>query len=127
MAKTTTKTAKKASTAVSDASGPFSVIKTGGKQYRVSEGDTIKVEIMNDKEYKVGDKIIFNEVVLSDTGSETKVGSPTVSGSKVTGELVEIGRNAKVVVARYKQKNRSGYTKNGHRQPFFKVKITALA
>lgn len=124
MAKTTTKTAKKASTA---ASGAFSVIKTGGKQYRVSEGDTIKVEIMNDKAYNVGDKIVFNEVVLSDTGSETKVGSPTVSGSKVTGELVEIGRNAKVVVARYKQKNRSGYTKNGHRQPYFKVKITSLA
>ena len=76
--------------------------------------------------FNVGDKLDFNEVVLVDTGSETKVGTPTVAGAVVKGELVEIGRDAKVIVARYKQKSRSGFKKNGHRQPFFKVKILSI-
>ncbi len=107
-------------------SGAFAVIKTGGKQYRVSEGDSIKIEILPG-EFKVGDKVDFKEVLLTDSGSDTKVGTPTISGAKVSGEVVEIGRTDKVIAARYIQKNRSGFKKNGHRQPFFKVKITAIA
>ena len=103
----------------------FSVIKTGGKQYRVSAGDIIKIEIMKG-EFNVGDKVEFKDVVLVDTGSETKVGTPTVAGAVVKAEIVEIGRDAKVIVARYKQKSRSGFKKNGHRQPFFKVKILSI-
>ncbi len=120
MANTTKTKAKKAE------SGAFAVIKTGGKQYRVSEGDAIKIEILPG-EFKVGDKVDFKEVLLTDSGSDTKVGTPTVSGAKVSGEIVEIGRNAKVIAARYIQKKRSGFKKNGHRQSFFKVKITAIA
>lgn len=104
----------------------FAVIKTGGKQYRVASGDTITVEKLNG-DYKVGDKVEFDEVLLSDNGSETKVGAPLVSGAKVTGEIAAIGRHQKVIIMRYKQKSRSGTPKNGHRQPFFKVKITAIA
>lgn len=122
-----TKPASKASAKASKTAskGAFSVIKTGGKQFRVSEGDTIKIETLKG-EHKVGDKLEFGEVLLTDSGSETKVGTPLISGAKVTGELVEIGRSAKVVVMRYKQKSRSGPTKNGHRQPFFKVKILSI-
>lgn len=124
MAKTTSKTAAKASKDAS-ASG-FAVIKTGGKQYRVSAGDTIKIEKL-EGEYSVGDKVDFTEVLLVDTGSDTKIGAPMVSGAKVSGEIAEIGRSAKVIVARYMQKNRSGFKKNGHRQPYFKIKINAIA
>jgi large subunit ribosomal protein L21 len=125
----TTKTVAKAATKKASkkaVSGAFAVIKTGGKQYRVSEGDSIKIEILPG-EYKVGDKLDFKEVLLTDTGSDTKVGTPTIAGASVSGEIVEIGRYAKVIAARYIQKNRSGFKKNGHRQHFFKVKITALA
>lgn len=122
----TTKPSAKAKTSKTKAiSGAFSVIKTGGKQYRVSEGDIIKIESIKG-EYKVGDKVDFKEVVLVDTGSDTKVGTPTVAGASVSGEIVEIDRSAKVIVARYKQKSRSGFKKNGHRQPYFKVKILSL-
>lgn len=120
------KAAPKAKKAPKEAiSGSFAVIKTGGKQFRVSEGESIKIEVLKG-EYKVGDKLTFDQVLLVDTGSETKVGTPTVAGAKVTGEITEIGRYAKIVVMRYKQKSRSGPTKNGHRQPFFKVKILSI-
>jgi large subunit ribosomal protein L21 len=127
MANTTSKKAKIGVTKATEvASGTaFSVIKTGGKQYRVSVGDIVKIEIMKG-EFNVGDKIDFKEVVLVDTGTETKVGTPTVAGAVVKGEIVEIDRDAKVIVARYKQKSRSGFKKNGHRQPYFKVKILSI-
>lgn len=124
MANTTSK--KTATKASSTASEGFAVIKTGGKQYRVSVGAVVKIESMKG-EHKVGDTLVFPEVLLVDTGTDTTVGTPTVAGAQVSAEIVEIGREAKVVVARYKQKSRSGFTKNGHRQPFFKVKISALA
>lgn len=122
MAKTT-KTTKKAAEATKSG---FAVIKTGGKQYLVTTGDTIIIEKM-DGDFKVGDKITFGEVLLSDSGSETKVGAPTISGATVSGEIVEIDRHKKVIIMRYKQKSRSGTPKNGHRQPYFKVKITNIA
>jgi large subunit ribosomal protein L21 len=127
MANTTTPKAKGASKKATKAvSGAFAVIKTGGKQYRVSVGDSIKIEILPG-EFKVGDKVDFKEVLLTDSGSDTKVGTPLIAGAQVSGEIVEIDRNPKLIVARYMQKNRSGFKKNGHRQPFFKVKITAIA
>jgi len=104
----------------------FAVIKTGGKQYRVTDGEIIKIEKMKG-EFNIGDKINFEEVLLKDNGSETTLGTPTISGAKVSGEIVEIGRDAKVIIMRYKQKSRSGIPKNGHRQPHFKVKITSIA
>lgn len=104
--------------------GPFAVIKTGGKQYVVREGDLIKVEKIAD--LKEGDtKITFDDVLLSDDGNNTKIGTPTVSGAKVTGELVEETKDKKVVVIRYRAKSRY-FKKNGHRQPKMLVRITGI-
>ena len=72
-----------------------------------------------------GDKITFDKVLLTDDGSETKVGSPYINGAKVSGELLEQGRADKVTVIRYRQKSRH-FVKRGHRQPYSKVRITQL-
>lgn len=104
---------------------PFAVIETGGKQYNVAEGDVIKVEKISD-EAKVGDAITFDQVLLTDTGSATTVGAPLVAGAKVSGEVVEIGRDKKVIAVRYQSKS-NYFKRNGHRQPFAKVKITKVA
>ncbi|MES2409797.1 MAG: 50S ribosomal protein L21 [Patescibacteria group bacterium] len=114
-AKTTEKTAE---------STEFAVIATGGKQYKVSVGESIKIEkIIGD--YKEGDKITFDKVLLVDDGSNTTIGTPNIEGAKVEATLEEIGRHAKVTIIKYKQKSRY-FKKNGHRQPFFKVKVTAI-
>ncbi|HAO64737.1 TPA: 50S ribosomal protein L21 [Candidatus Taylorbacteria bacterium] len=102
----------------------FAVINTGGKQYKVAEGDVLKVEKISDT-LKVGDKVIFDKVLLIDDGSSTKIGMPTVAGAKVEAVLKEIGRNQKITVIKYKQKSRY-FKKNGHRQPYSKVEITAV-
>src|SRR4051812_31498150 len=102
----------------------FAVIAAGGKQYKVAEGDLLKVEKMTG-DFKVGDKITFDQVLLVDDGTTTKVGAPTISGAKVEAELKEIGRNQKVTVVKFKQKSRY-FKKNGHRQPFFKVEIKSV-
>lgn len=109
--------------------GAFAVIETGGKQYRVSVGDAIKIEKVKSevKEYKEGDSLIFNKVILVDNGVDaTDVGTPFIEGAQVSGIITEIGRNAKVTVIKYKQKSRY-FKKNGHRQPFFKVKIEKIS
>lgn len=103
----------------------FAVIKTGGKQYKVSEGDVVKIAKLSDGA-KVGDTLTFDEVLLKDNGTTTTLGTPTVSGSKVSGELMEIGRAKKVIAVRYKSKSRT-FIRRGHRQDFFKVKITKVA
>jgi large subunit ribosomal protein L21 len=100
------------------------VIQTGGKQYKVFEGGLFSIEKIKG-EYKVGDKIAFDKVLLTSTGEDAVVGAPYVKGVKVDAEITEIGRSRKVMVVKYKQKSR--YLKrNGHRQPFFKVKILAI-
>ena len=102
----------------------FAVIKTGGKQYKVSKGDTLSIEKMKG-EFAKGDKLSFDKVLLVDNGKDTTIGTPFISGAKVDAEIVEIGRARKIMVVKYKQKSR--YLKrNGHRQPFFKVKITSI-
>ena len=103
----------------------FAVIQTGGKQYTVSKGDVISIEKLAG-EYKEGDKVTFDHVLLVDDGKDTTIGTPFISKAEVKGTITEIGRAAKVLVVKYKQKNRSGWTRNGHRQPFFKVKIDSL-
>jgi len=106
----------------------FAVIFTGGKQYKVSEGGMLSIEKItgnNNIEYKKGDKLSFDKVLLVDDGKDTTIGTPYIKGAKVDAEIVEIGRARKVMVVKYKQKSR--YLKrNGHRQPFFKVKITSI-
>jgi large subunit ribosomal protein L21 len=102
----------------------FAVINTGGKQYKVAKGDVLNVEKISDT-IKVGDKVVFDKVLLVDDGATTKIGTPTVSGAKVEAVLKEIGRAKKVIVIKYKQKSRY-FKKNGHRQPFSKVEITSV-
>jgi large subunit ribosomal protein L21 len=102
----------------------FAVIHTGGKQYKVESGSTVKIEKLAG-ELKEGDKITFDKVILVDDGTSTQLGAPYISGAKVVGTLSEIGRDKKVTVIKYKQKSRY-YKKNGHRQPFFKVTIDSL-
>ena len=102
----------------------FAVIKTGGKQYKVKTGDTLKIEKLLGK--AKGDKIAFSDVLLVDNGTDTKIGSPFISGATVEGEVTEAGRNQKVVVIHYKQKSRY-YKKAGHRQHHLKVKITKIS
>jgi large subunit ribosomal protein L21 len=103
----------------------FAVIQTGGKQYTVSKGDVITIEKLSG-DHKEGDKVTFDQVLLVDNGSDTTIGTPFIDKAAVKGTITEIGRAAKILVVHYKQKSRSGWKRNGHRQPFFKVKIDAL-
>ena len=102
----------------------FAVIQTGGKQYKVTVGEVLKIEKITG-DHKVGDSVVFDKVLLVDNGSDTTIGTPFISGAKVTATISEIGRSAKIDVIKYKQKSKY-FKKNGHRQPFFKVKIESL-
>lgn len=102
----------------------IAIIETGGKQYVVTQDSVLNVEILSGAG-KTGDAITFDKVLLIDDGSTTNVGAPYISGAKVSAELVENGRAKKVTVIKYRQKSRY-LKKNGHRQPFAKVRITAL-
>lgn len=102
----------------------FAVIKTGGKQYKVSKGDLIKIEKLSDTA-KVGDKISFDEVLLTDNGKETTVGAPFIKGAKVEASVEKIGKLPTILVMHYKQKSRY-FKKNGHRQPYVQVKIDSI-
>jgi large subunit ribosomal protein L21 len=102
----------------------YAVIATGGKQYRVQPGETIKVEKLEGAVDKGA--VTFDQVLLVADGTDVKVGAPTLSGVTVTGEvLIAEGRGEKLLV--YKYRRRKGYRrKNGHRQPFTAVKITGI-
>lgn len=102
----------------------FAVIQTGGKQYKVAPGETLKIEKLPG-ELKAGDKIVFDQVLLVNDGSKTLVGAPLVVGATVEAILEEEGRDKKIIVIRYRQKSRY-FKKNGHRQPFMSVKISAI-
>lgn len=107
-----------------NASTGFAVIATGGKQYKATVGESIKIEKLKG-EYAEGDSLSFDKVLLVDSGTETTLGTPFVAGAKVEGKLTKIGRAQKVIVVKYKQKSRY-YKKNGHRQPYFQVEITGI-
>lgn len=114
-----------ATKATKEKAAAFSIIQTGGKQYLVSEGDTVKIEKMKG-DFKVGDTVAFEDVLLTDNGTTTQIGEPFLKGAKVSAEVTKISRNKKVVVIKYKAKS-NYFKKRGHRQPFFEVKITKLA
>ena len=100
----------------------YAVIKTGGKQYRVSEGDTLRVEKLDGE---VGSKLELGEVLMVG-GDKVAVGSPTVKGAKVTAEITAQDRAKKIVV--FKMKRRKNYRrKQGHRQPFTEIRITGIS
>ena len=99
----------------------YAIIATGGKQYKVQEGDVIKVEKLG---VEAGSEVTIDQVLL-DGDKEVKVGNPTVEGASVKATVVAEGKAKKVIVYRYKRK--TGYhKKNGHRQPFTKVEIKAI-
>lgn len=100
----------------------YAVIETGGKQYRVNEGDVIKVEKLPEE---VGAKVSFGRVLLVGEGEKVQVGAPVVSGASVTGKVVEQDRGRKIVV--FKMKRRKNYRrKQGHRQDYTGVLIDKI-
>lgn len=103
----------------------FAVIKTGGKQYRVKEGDKVKIEKLD---VEKGKKVDFDEVLLvaDDKGEDLKVGTPIVEGAKVSAKVLEQGRAKKIDVIKYKRKVRYR-RKYGHRQLFTEVLIEKIA
>lgn len=102
----------------------FAVILTGGKQYKVAVGDVLKIEKL-EGDFKVGDKIVFDKVLLVDNGTDTTIGSPYIDSAKVESLFQKAGRGKTVKVVKYKPKSRY-LKKNGHRQPFIEVKISAI-
>ncbi|MBP3432059.1 MAG: 50S ribosomal protein L21 [Clostridia bacterium] len=99
----------------------FAVIQTGGKQYNVTENDTLKVEKLNGE---VGDKIKLDVLLISD-GDKTVAGTPTVEAAEVVAEILAHGKGDKIVVYKYKPK-KNERKKQGHRQPWTELKIVSI-
>ena len=95
------------------------VIKVGGKQYYVTEGSEIFVEKL---ECEAGDVVNFDQVLMLDS----KVGNPYLTGVTVLGEVLKNGKNKKITIFKYKCKDKSNRRKQGHRQPYTKIKITKI-
>ena len=100
----------------------YAVIKTGGKQYKVAEGDVLRVEKLN---AEVNTTVELTEVLLVANGETVKVGTPVVDGAKVVVEVLSQGKGAKVVNFKYKPKT-GNHRKKGHRQLFTEIKVTAI-
>ena len=100
----------------------YAVIKTGGKQYRVQQGDVIFVEKLN---AQADEAVTFDEVLLVGDADQSKVGTPVVEGAKVEGKVLAQVKGRKIVVYKYKAK-KNERKKQGHRQPYTKVEITAI-
>ncbi len=98
------------------------IIKTGGKQYTVTENDVIKIEKLNND---VGDKVSFDEVLLVSNDGDIKVGKPFVEGAKVNAVVEEQGKGDKVIIFKFKRK-KDYRKKRGHRQPYTKVRIESI-
>ena len=100
----------------------YAIVEISGKQYRVSEGDTIKV---SSQDWKIGDRVKLDRVLFADNGKNISVGMPTVPGASVTVEILKHDRDKKLLI--YKKKRRKGYQrKNGHRQGYTLLKINNL-
>ena len=100
----------------------YAVVKTGGKQYRVSKGDRVKIEKIPGE---VGDEVRFDEVLMIGGAPDLKVGTPHVSGASVSARIVGQDRSKKIMV--FKFKRRKGYKKKqGHRQAYTRVEITGI-
>jgi len=100
----------------------YAVIATGGKQYRVSEGETLRVEKLDGP---AGTKVTFGPLLFADDGGKVEVGRPTVAGVSVEAEIVEQGLSKKIVIFKYKRR-KSYRRKAGHRQPYTALRITAI-
>jgi len=100
----------------------YAIIETGGKQYKVNEGDIVFIEKLDVNE---GDTVTFDRVKAVSVGSEFKVGAPTVEGAAVTAKVVANGKGKKIYVMKYKSK-KNEKKKIGHRQPYTKVQILSI-
>ena len=100
----------------------YAVIKTGGKQYRVAKDDVLKIERLAGE---AGTKIEFDHVLMVGSGAGVKVGTPTVAGAKVTGELVAQSRGPKLIAFK-KRRRKNSRRKKGHRQDLSTIKITGI-
>ncbi len=101
----------------------YAIVRTGGKQYQVANGDQVRVEKL---EGNVGDSIDLNDVLMVVDGEEVKIGQPVLDNAKVTATIAEQGKEKKVIV--FKKKRRKGYRlKKGHRQSFTALKIEQIS
>ena len=101
----------------------YAVVSTGGKQYRVKEGDVLRIEkIPGD----VGESFSFDKVLLLSDGSELTIGEPTVPNASVNARIVQQGKSKKILVFKYKRRKRFR-RKQGHRQPFTAVQIDSIS
>jgi large subunit ribosomal protein L21 len=100
----------------------YAIVQTGGKQYRVQEGDILYIEKLNAEE---GTDVNFDQVLLVEKDGQVTVGSPFVAGATVTATVVQHGKGKKIIVFKYKPK-KNYRRKQGHRQPFTKVQITKI-
>ncbi len=101
----------------------YAVIETGGKQYKVLEGDVLEVEMLNQDEQE---QVVFDKVMLVKDGEQVRVGTPTVDDAKVEGTVLGHGKGDKITVFKYKPK-KNYRRKQGHRQPYSKVKIDKIS
>ncbi len=100
----------------------YAIVDIAGKQYKVAEGDKLQVARLA---FEVGEKVSFENVLLTDDGKNVKIGKPAVKGAVVSAEVLEHGRLKKILV--YKKKRRKGYQrKTGHRQDFSAIKINSI-
>lgn len=100
----------------------YAVVETGGKQYRVSEGDVINVELLNAAK---GDTVVLDQVRLVAGDDGVKVGTPLVSGAKVTAKVQDVGKGRKILVFKYKPK-KNYRRRYGHRQPYSRLVIEKI-
>ena len=108
---------------MSSDSSTYAIVRTGGKQYRVQPGDTVRVESLPVEE---GDTIELDDVLLLSTKDGVSLGTPRVNGAKVTADVVGSGKGKKVVIFKYKAKTRYR-RRNGHRQLYTDIKITGIS
>lgn len=102
----------------------YAVIKTGGKQYRVREGQVIRVESLNANE---GDIVEFDQVMMVGEGADIQLGAPLVEGAKVAATVKENGRGKKVTIIKFRRRKNRSRTKQGHRQNYTEVEITGIS
>ncbi|WP_304507712.1 50S ribosomal protein L21 [Anaerotignum sp.] len=100
----------------------YAIIETGGKQYKVAEGDVITVEKLG---VEAGQEFTFDKVLVLAKDGDVKVGAPYVEGAAVTASVIGDGREKKVIVYKYKPK-KGFHKKRGHRQPFTKLQIKSI-
>lgn len=102
----------------------YAVIEAGGKQHRVTEGETLKLEKI--KNVEVGGSVDFDRVLLVANDGDVKVGAPTVDGAKVTAEVLKHGRHDKVRIIKFRRRKHS-MKRQGHRQWYTEVRITGIS